>query len=886
MKVPKSFVQVSLSLAIVLSSGTTFIIPATPIAAAADASAPTMVLASEEPITSGATLKKYVWSTTRSGKPVSVNFNVIVVDLTNPLVKLNVMSGTNGQFARKQSTSGMARETGAVAAVNGDFFNTQAEGVPDGPEIAGGQIMSTPPLGMQGLYSFALDNQNRPIIDAFTFQGSVTAKDGSTFQLGGVNKTSYWDDNNNYGLTDGMFVYTSAFATDSRTNDGVTVPSEILVQNGVIQKIAIDSVLPGLVPQGAVILKTNGKATEYVKQHLKVGDPIKVDYQILPMDPSKKYDTKSFKMMIGGESLLVDEGKPSIFTRDIGDFSGYSYVSRTAIGYSKDMTRAYLITADKNNVSQGMTIPDLQDAMVKAGVWRGMVLDGGGSTTMVTRPLGDTDVKLVAPLTLGVERRVVNGLGVYTTAPKGTMIKGLFARGPELLFIGEKATYQYKAYDEYYNPIDTSSTNVQAQWTSSAPIGTLQGGEFTATKAGTTDLTVTSGQGKATANVQVIGRDDIVSMSIRGANLILSENETFRLPVVVTTRSGKTREVPPELVSFELNGFQGAVNNGMLTVLSLKDSKVAQIIAHYDGYSTMLALPVSEDRLWYDLDTKATMTTSDKAPVETESHVNIVPDPTKPTNKTLELSYNFTKGTGIKAAYALFNQAQGGAIIDGNPEYMKVKVYGDNSLNWLRALVTDATGKAYYMDLANPINWTGWKTLSLDFSEQGVQYPITLKGIYVASPLQGQDERAPIGKIMLDDISFVYPGTMQPSSFNNVKLTINNRKVSVNDKSMTLEQAPIIINGNTMIPIRFVTEALGGTVRWDDKERKVTIIRDGKMLDLWIDNPDLLVNGQRITAEVAPRIMNDLSMVPLRIIAENMGWKVSWEPKGQIVTLQ
>ncbi|KIL40642.1 copper amine oxidase [Gordoniibacillus kamchatkensis] len=861
-------------------------IPAIPaVTSAAQSQASTMALSSQEPITSGATLKKYIWNGMRGSKAVSVSVNVIEVDLTNPNVRLDVMTGTNGQFAKRNTVSGMVKETGAVAGVNGDFYNTIAEGVPDGPEIMNGQLMSTPPLGLQGLYSFAIDKNNQPIVDAFTFKGSVTAKDGSTFPLGGVNKTSYWldDPNSTYGLTDGMFVYTSAFATDSRTNDGVTVPSEILVQNGVIQQIAIDSVLPGLVPPGAMILKTNGKATDYVKQHLKVGDPIKVDYQIVPMDASKTYDTKSFKMMIGGETLLVDEGKSSILTRDVSNFSGYSTVSRTAIGYSKDLKIAYLITADKNSKSDGMTIPELQDAMAKAGVWRGMVLDGGGSTTMVSRPLGDTDAKLVADLQNGVERRVVNGVGVYSTAPKSTVVKGLFARGPEILFLGEKASYQVKAYDEYYNPMDASA--MTAQWSSTAPVGTFQGNEFTAAKSGATKLNVVSGQGQASMDVKVIGRDDIASMTVRGSNLILSENETFRLPVIVTTKDGKTREIPPELVNWELNGFQGSVANGVLTVSSLKGSTVAQIIARYDGYSSMLALPVGQEQLWYDLDTKAVLTTSDKAPAETDAHVNIVQDPVTQ-NKSLELSYDFTKGKGIKAAYALFNQPDGGVKIDGRPEYMKLKVYGDNSLNWLRALVTDANGKAYYLDLANPINWTGWRTVSLDFSDSKPAYPITLKGIYVANPEQGQDERAPKGKIQIDDISFVYPGTMPALSNNQVKLTVGNRKASVNSQTMTLEQAPVIINGNTMIPVRFAAEALGAKVIWDGNERKVTLLRGGKMIDLWIDSPDLIVNGQRVTAEVAPKIMNNLTMVPLRIIAENMGWKVSWDQKAQLVTLQ
>jgi hypothetical protein len=300
----------------------------------------------------------------------------------------------------------------------------------------------------------------------------------------------------------------------------------------------------------------------------------------------------------------------------------------------------------------------------------------------------------------------------------------------------------------------------------------------------------------------------------------------------------------------------------------------------------MLTLPVGQEQMWYDLDTKSTMTTSDKAPAESVAQVNIVPNPTVPGNKSLELSYDFTKGTGIKAAYAMFNQTDGGVKIDDKPEYMKVKVYGDNSLNWLRALVSDANGKAYYLDLANPINWTGWKTVSLDFSAAAPTYPITLKAIYVASPLQGQDERAPKGKVMLDDIAFVYPGEMPAVSNNQVKLTINNKKVSVNGKTMTLEQAPIIIDGNTMIPVRFVTEALGGTVRWDDKERKVTIIRGSALIDLWLDQPDLLATGQRLTAEVAPKLMNSLTLVPLRIISENMGWKVGWDQKTQTVTLQ
>jgi hypothetical protein len=217
---------------------------------------------------------------------------------------------------------------------------------------------------------------------------------------------------------------------------------------------------------------------------------------------------------------------------------------------------------------------------------------------------------------------------------------------------------------------------------------------------------------------------------------------------------------------------------------------------------------------------------------------------------------------------------------------MKLKVNGDESLNWMRAEVLDATGKQFVFDIARYINWKGWKLLTVDLGEAGMKYPITLKSIYVVSAKEGQDERAPQGMIQFDDITFTYKGKLPATGNNVVKLTVDKTAVTVNGNAMQLEQAPIIIKDNTMIPIRFVTDALGGSVTWDEKERKVTIIRGDKLIDLWIDQPDLIIAGKRVTAEVAPTIRNDLTLVPLRILSENLGWKVTWDAKTRQITLE
>src|SRR5690606_30018718 len=143
--------------------------------------------------------------------------------------------------------------------------------------------------------------------------------------------------------------------------------------------------------------------------------------------------------------------------------SGSSAVARTAIGYSQDGKYAYLLAAEKNNSSSGMTLSELQKFMAATRIWKGLNLDGGGSTTMVDRPLAEHEVTLTFTISNGdgSQRAVANGLGIYTTARQGAL-KGLKVSGASSLLIGQTAEYSLKGYDTYYNPVDASG--IQATW--------------------------------------------------------------------------------------------------------------------------------------------------------------------------------------------------------------------------------------------------------------------------------------------------------------------------------------------------------------------------------------------------------------------------------------
>jgi hypothetical protein len=103
--------------------------------------------------------------------------------------------------------------------------------------------------------------------------------------------------------------------------------------------------------------------------------------------------------------------------------------------------------------------------------------------------------------------------------------------------------------------------------------------------------------------------------------------------------------------------------------------------------------------------------------------------------------------------------------------------------------------------------------------------------------------------------------------------------IFVDGKQVISDVAPQIIQSRTMVPIRFVAEALGARVEWVAEERMVTIDKDQTSIKLYIDKKDASKNGQDISLDVPATIVNSRTLVPIRFISENLGCKVDWDPK-------
>ncbi len=122
-------------------------------------------------------------------------------------------------------------------------------------------------------------------------------------------------------------------------------------------------------------------------------------------------------------------------------------------------------------------------------------------------------------------------------------------------------------------------------------------------------------------------------------------------------------------------------------------------------------------------------------------------------------------------------------------------------------------------------------------------------------------------------------------SDNPVLLTIDSTKAYDGDELKTLESPALIKNDFTLTPARFVAESLGADVAWDGIERKVTITKGDTVIELVIDNPVARVNGQEVTLDVAPCIINDFTYTPARFVAENLGCDVEWDGANRTVLI-
>lgn len=116
-------------------------------------------------------------------------------------------------------------------------------------------------------------------------------------------------------------------------------------------------------------------------------------------------------------------------------------------------------------------------------------------------------------------------------------------------------------------------------------------------------------------------------------------------------------------------------------------------------------------------------------------------------------------------------------------------------------------------------------------------------------------------------------------------LTIGSTIVLADGETIVNDAAPVIRDSRTFLPIRVIAEELGADVAWNEAEQKVTITKDGDILEIFINEPFATVNGEPVALDAPAFIENDRTYLPIRFVAENLGAEIVWDGAVQTVTI-
>ena len=95
----------------------------------------------------------------------------------------------------------------------------------------------------------------------------------------------------------------------------------------------------------------------------------------------------------------------------------------------------------------------------------------------------------------------------------------------------------------------------------------------------------------------------------------------------------------------------------------------------------------------------------------------------------------------------------------------------------------------------------------------------------------------------------------------------------------------IMLLSVTLLPIRAVIEELGGAVGWENETQTVALELNGDIILMQVDSNTAFLNEEARSLDVAPAIINGRTMLPIRFVAESFNLNVEWDGETQTVTI-
>ncbi|MEQ7127176.1 phosphodiester glycosidase family protein [Actinopolymorpha sp. B11F2] len=702
----------------------------------------------QRPVAPGVTLRSFdrYGPDGFTGTPTWLQADSLTVDLTKGTVPGYLFPG---QVAKGEPISVQANRVGAVAAVNGDFFDINNSTAPLGVGIRDGEVIQSPDTNPTWHKSAAIltpDGLGR--IGEVLFNGTIALPDGASAPLAGINKPTL--------APDAIEAFTPLWGTYCRcraTQDAAKV-TEVEVVDGTVTAVRPQAG-EGAIPAGGFVL-VGREAGADALAGLAIGDAVSIDYA------ARTADEKEIRTALNGRQLLVVDGVPQKASQG----NNVPPAPRTAVGFSADGTKMYVLTADGRQpaFADGLGLDELATMMVELGAHNAVNLDGGGSTTMVARTPGATTAEVENRPSDGRERSDPNGLALF--APEGSKeLHGLWvetaldpdtAAGsssvaparPDRVFPGLTRRLTATGYDETYGPADGDPT-----WTTDEPKhGTVNGdGVFHAGKPGRVTVEAYDGSVRGTTELHVLGPLARLSASTQQV-AIVDDGGTARFGVVGQDAGGYTAPIEPGELTLSYDDALIDItpdSTGQFTVTAKQPRGSTQVVisATTGAGKVSLTLPVTvgldeivvsdfeDPSVWSYFGERATG--------------SIAPAPGK-VGQGLALTYNFDESTATRTGGAL---ATDGIEVPGQPRELRLWVHSSGHGEWASLQAYDGTGALLPAFRAGYLTSTGWQQLSFSVPA-GTQYPLTIRRYYSA---ETKPEAQYKGELIIDELTALVP---------------------------------------------------------------------------------------------------------------------------------
>ncbi len=709
-----------------------------------------------QPIADGVTYQNIL----RFGDQGWVNINVVRKDLKNMNSALQLVNSAKGVSTRETVPSLAKQVQNPVAAINADFFYLMRPDSPLGVMVKDGKMVSSPVL-VKSYNALSVTQNGQASFGTWQNNLSVTTQRGVAIPVSAYNKITW-----NYRLVTILDRNWGAYSPGVSADYPDMV--EIVVADGVVQEVRQGQPAVAIPENGYVLLASNGQG-QLLAQSIAAGEFISFNANTSP-------NLADIRLAVGGGTLLVQNGQIAQFVDAV---AGYS--SRTALGTNVAGDQLIMVTVDGRHASyKGMDNQQMAALMLELGSFNAMMMDGGGSTTMVRRGLGEQDAEVVTYASDGKLRPVINGLVVSSGAPTGELSGLVLETGQEEAFSGIPVSLTLRGYDTAYSPMTPDPS--QVIYTVVEGKGRIVNGRLIPEAPG--NLVINGAyQGKTTTkSLKVLA--DLAGIELEASQSTLNPGETLELSVTGIDKNGYRASLSPEAVMFSDDKGMGTFQTGVYTAGPLEGTTV--IRASFGGFSAATAISTGTQHIpLKSLDQYGPSFLS--YPATVTGAVGMVSGGQVNAN-ALKLDYDFTGATGTTAAYALL--ANGGIPMTVRPQKIGVWVYADhNSPHWIRGQIKDKNGYTLTVEFKQGVDWVGWKRLEANVN-QTLTMPATLERLYVVEPTAYKTK----GTLLFDGLELMNPLTLP-------KLTASElggaAKDALNQKPSSYEQKWMVYGGSS-----------------------------------------------------------------------------------------